>query len=491
MAGEVERYLDMHPFREWDQDRWDERSAILDTAFHRTNVNFTPLVGHSMTMTEGIDWDGYMYTGGEVVPAHVNHEPIGRYQRMMGPIYVDTRQRKVRARYRYGAKWQNDVRDQMVTRYGKDTPSFITRVLEEQLADQIVGIQENLARDAYMDNALFPFLAHNGAAFDLGTSDFSTLGASADYVFDLTLLEQVALRMSYRSEDTLHQWGSYAQPVPGENFRNSVLVLATTGTFWTIWNSAAQQLMIDLRQLQDDRIINNQGGAVQYRNMVIVDTGHSMILWNAGNITKQVAVTSPIKWGDGATAPATAVDSMWYTGQSAEPTHYLQCSAFAAGAFAKGDFISVHTAQTDEYGITGGCDPLHGKTVRAEVYSVDAATDRITLRKPMTEAFEDAFTYSNLDGAAAAGQAYAIVTKAQHVHPTFVIGARECIQWVARKQPTGGFIEYNRPTDNDVDFPSVVRVTANWYGEMNPWNLDLYEVFYGAGAFANRGGLGY
>lgn len=29
-VGEVEQYLDFHPFRDWTEDRWDERSAIID-----------------------------------------------------------------------------------------------------------------------------------------------------------------------------------------------------------------------------------------------------------------------------------------------------------------------------------------------------------------------------------------------------------------------------------------------------------------------------
>lgn len=497
MANEIERYLDVHPFRPWDRNAWDERSAIIDTAFHNTDIWFTPLIGNSMTMPVGVGWDDYWWTGSEIVQAHVNHEPIGRYQRMMGPIYIDTRQKRVRSRYRYAAKWQMDEMDEMITRWGNDTPQFITRVLDAQLADQIVGIQEKLARAALFDFVLFDYL-NDGTAFVADTNDLSDLTTTAASAFDLRVLEDVALRMSYRVEDTLHQWGNYAQPVPGQNFRSSVLVLTTTGTFWELWNSDAQEWMVDLRQLQDGRIINNAGGAVQYRNVTLVDTGHALILWNAGTISKQVAVTSPINWGDGAYDPDSgAVDNVWYTGQSpASVTHYLQCSAFAATEFTAGDFVSVHTAQTGSaytrnYGILGGCDPFHGKTVRVEIENVDAGNNRLRVRKPMTEEYVTPFTYTNLDGAAAVGEAYAMVTSAQHIHPVVIVGAREMIQWVARKQATGETIKYNRPDDTVADFPSIQRVTANWFGEMNRWNLDLYEIFFCAGPFANRGAREY
>jgi len=486
MANEVERYLDVHPFRPWDQNAWTERSAIIDERFHSTDVFFTPLIGSSLTMPSGVGWNDHWYKGGEIVPSHVNHTPIGRYQRMMGPIYVDTRQRRLQSRYRYAAKWQMDEMDEMVTRYGDDTPTFITRVLDAQLADQIVGINEKLSRDAIIDFSLFNFLT-DGSAFALNTNDFSDITAGPDSQFNVDILEEVALRMSYRVEDTLHQWGNYAQPVPGSNFRGSVLVMVTTATYWQIWNSNAQQWMIDLRQLQDGRIIN--GGQVQYRNMTIVDTGHALVLWNAGNIGAQVAATSPIAWGDGAPDPDVAgVDGVWYTGQSDEPTHFVQCSEIRDGDFAAGDFVSIHIARTAEYGVARGCDPLDGRTMRDEVYSVDVANNRLTFRKPITEQYLDAFDYvGTSDNAAIAGQGYAFITSAQHIHPVFVIGAREMVQWVARNQATGEAMRYNRPTDNDVDFPSIHRVTANWFGEMNRWNLDVYEVFFAAAQFANRG----
>lgn len=489
-TGEVEAYLDFHPFRDWTEDRWDERSAIIDTRFHETDIFFTPLVGNNMVMPEGVGWDQYWYTGAEIVPAHVNHETIGRYQRMLGPLYVDTRQRKVRARDRWAAKVQYDVRDQMVTRYGNDSATFIAQVLRDQLADNIVGQQEKVSRDGIFDNCQFKFL-YDGAAFANGTHDFSDLPTDASGVFDVTLLEQVALRMSFRVEDTLKQYGSYANPVPGSDFRDSVLVMVTTPTYWAIWNSDEQEYMVDLRQLRDQRIIN--GGRIEYRNMVVQDTGYKMVMWNAGTLSKQVAVTSEIKWGDGATDPDTAVDSMWYMGQDGtDVTHYVQCTAFDAGDFSKGDIVSIHTAQTSSNGITGGCDPFHGKTMIAEVYSVNATSNRLTFRNPITEQYRDLYTFTELNGSSNQNQqGYALITKAQHVHPVVVVGAREMVQFVKRRQPDGSFVQYHRPSDTNVDLPSIERVTANWYGEVNPWNLDVYEIFYTSAPFGNRGAIAY
>lgn len=488
-TGEVEAYLDFNPFREWTEDKWDERSALIDTRFHETDVFFTPLIGHRLTMPPGVGWDQFWYVGSEIVKAHVNHNQIGRYQRMTGPLYVDTRQRAVRARDRWGAKVQYDARDQMVTRFGNDTPGFISAVLRDQLADNIVGQFEKIARDGMINNCDFQWM-HNGNAFALGTNDFSDLPADDTGIFNVTRLEDVALRMSFRLEDTTKQYGTYAQPVPGQNFRSSVLVMCTTPTFWAIWNSDEQDYMIDLRQMQDRRIIN--GGSIEYRNMVVQDTGYKMVMWNAGNINKQVLVTSPIQFGDGAPGPDSPIDGVFRAGQGGDDvTHYLQCGAFDEGDFVKGMQVSIHVAQTGRYGITGGCDPLDGKTVRAEVYEANHSANRLVLRHPMTEQFVDLFTPETIDGSDNTTQAYAVVTAAQHVHPVIVVGAREMVQLVKRNQPDGTFVQYHRPVDNNVDFPSIERVTANWYGEINKWNPDIYEMYWTAAPFGNRGTISY
>jgi hypothetical protein len=381
MAGEVEAYLDMHPFREWDQDRWDENLAIIDTRFHQEDVFFTPLVGNTLVMPEGVDWDGTWRVNNEVVQSHANHNTIGRYQRMMGPLYVDMRYRKVQARDRWGAKTQLDRRDQMVTRFGGDTPTFISRVLQAMLADNIVAQQERVSRDGMLELLPHRFL-YNGDKFVAGTADFSDIPADSSGLFEVKLLEDTALRMAYRSKFTLRQWGNYAQPVPGKNFRGSVLIMMTTGVYWGIWNADENGYMVDLRSLQDERVIN--GGQVQYRQFATIsDTMAAQVLWNAGNITKQVAVTRPINWGDGATDPdSAAVDSVFYMGQSgANVKHYLQCSDLGTSQFEDGDFVTVHTARTDSWGITDGCDFLDGRSFLAEVYDVDESNERLVLRR--------------------------------------------------------------------------------------------------------------
>lgn len=489
VGGAVERYLDFHPFRDWNTDKWDEHSAMLDVAFHQRNIYFTPLVGSSMVMPVGIDRDQYWYVDNKIVPAHVNQNAIGWYQKSMGPLYIDVMRRRVQSKDRYASKIQYDRRDAMISRYGNDRDTFISAALRDQLAYNIAAQQEKISLNGILQNALYTFL-YDGSAFTLGTADFSNIPATEAGVFDVTMLEQVALRMAVRSRNWANQWGTYAQPVPGQNFRGSALIMMTTGTYWSIWNTAESEYMVDLRQLQDDRIIN--GGQVQYRQFsTIVDTDMTQVLWNAGNITTQVAVTSPIEWGDGAPDPeTTTVDGIYMMGQNSA-THYVQCSAFNAGDFVAGDRVTIHTARTGSWGITDGVDWADGESYDIQIYSVDADNNRLTFREPITAQYVNAQAYTTLAGAAATGQAYAFVTKAQHIHPVIVMGARETVQFVRRTTPTGQLVSFYTPSDEHMDFPSVDRVTAEWFGTINQWNPDPIEVFWCAGPYASSGAVEY
>ena len=509
MADSVETYLDWHPFRAWDQHSWDERDRLIDVSFHRPDIYFTPLVGQGLTMPSGVGFDQGWYTAAELLPAHINHNTIGRYQRMTEAIYVDTRQRKVIARERWGAKAQWDSRDQMVTRYGNDRDAFLKAALLGQLGANVVGQMEKVSRDGFIKKALHKYM-YNGTEFLEGTLDFSNLPGDATSLFNPKMLEQVSLRMMVRAENTRKAWGDYAQPVPGNDFRSASLVMTTSGTLWGLEEEGSfLEHVLDLRQLQDQRIIN--GGVYQYKRWAVFqDTGpRAMVLANAGNILgnntgRQVLVTAAINPGDGAPDPAsTAVDTMFYSGQSAPATHYLQCGDLNAtdgadGAtvlFKKGDLVSVHLKRqgdehVEDFGITAGVDALDGKTVVVEIYSIDLATNRIVLRDPITEKFDLPFTATDVAGdAVSATTAYAYITKAQDVHMTMVIGTRNAVQFVRRLQPDGQFVQYHTPLDTNVDFPSINRATANWYGEINGWDLDMYEIVFHGGPFANRGGV--
>ena len=473
--GAVEAYLDVSPMQAWDRDQWDEYDATIDIGFHGPSIHFTPLLNYVRMPPGANTW----YTGNELLPTHVNHEPIGLRQQFIDAMYVDMRRKKLVSNRRYGGKVQLHEFDELVSRFGKGTPQFMLNVLRTRLLGGITTVHEMIARDAIIEFALHKYLA-DGNAWDAGTYDFSTIATTSAWKFDMKLLEEVRLRLAERSMDINQRWGTYAQPVP--NWPGDILAITTPGVMYDIWNTDEGQFMRDLRELQDQRIIN--GGVARWRGITFVETMDA-VLWNAGTITKQVAVTRQIKWGDGAPDPdtETAVDNVYLVGQSSsDVTHYVQCTSFSASDFKKGDRVTIHTSRTSDFGITDGVDFLHGKSLVLEIYEVDAANNRIKFRWPITEEYRDPFSYSTLGGSSSSGTAYAFITKAQHIHPVFIIGSRGMATFAARTK-----IRIHNPTDDHVDLPGIIRVTWDEYGQANRWNPDIYEIIFCAASSTRSG----
>jgi len=390
-------------------------------------------------------------------------------------MYTDMRRRKLVSEARYGNKVQIHEFDELVSRYGGGSHQFMLNVLRTRLMGGIIETHELLARDALVEYALHKYLA-NGEAWLAGTYDFSTISTTASWQIEVKLLEEVRLRLAERSMEYTQEWGTYAQPVPG--WPNDILCLTTPGVMYDLWNTEEGRFMRDLRELQDERIIN--GGQARWRGITFAETMDA-VLWNAGTLSKQVGVTSQIKWGDGSPDPdSTMVDNMFLVGQSSTGiTHYVQCSDFADGDFTKGDRLTIHTSRTTDYGITDGCDFTDGKSLTLEVYSADHSLNRLTFRWPITEEYRDPFIATPNGGSAAT--LYAFITKAQNIHPMYVIGSRGMATFASRRK-----IRIYQPGD-DADLPGIHRVSWDEYGQMNRWNLDIYEILYFAGSGTRSG----
>lgn len=471
--GATETYMDVNPLSAWDRDQWNEYDGAIDVAFHGRDVFFTPLLNYVSMVPGANTW----VTGRELLGSHVNHETIGNRQRYIDAMYIDSREKILTSDGRYAGKTQLHEFDQLVSRFESNPPMFMFQVLRTRLAQGIVETHEKIARDCLFDYADFKFLS-DGTKWATTTADFSVLTASSSYQFDIRFVNEVRLRMAERSRKWTQRWGSWASPIPGASFMNDLMVMVTPNIMYDIWTSDEGAWLEDLRQLQDERIIN--GGVARYRGATFVENPWG-VLRNAGVLSKQVGVTAQILWGDGAPDPGdagggTAVDNVYYVGQSSSTvTHYIQCSAFIASEFTAGDIISIHTARTTAWGITDGNDFLHGKTIDMEIASVDAGNNRLTLTEPMVEEYNEAFTDTSF------GQIFAYVTSARDIHPILVVGARGMATFASR---TG--IRLHNPPDVS-DLPGVHRFTWDEYGSPNRWNPYLWEVIF-AVASDTRGG---
>lgn len=467
--SDFDLYYGLNPVEVWDQNRWTIYDPEIAYAFRMSSI-FTPLVAWVPLENNA----PLFVTGRELLPGHVNHEPIGLRQRYTTAAYMDSRQRQVRADYRYGGKVQFENYDELINMWRKGgTRGFIEGILRQHLNRSIVETHEKLSRDAFIENV-------NVKTYAGGASDFSGLSASEDYFYDIKEMRNVKLRLSVRAKFTTHQFGTYANPVPGSS---DLLVITSPAVVYQLADQMEGEYMQNLRDLRSEQIMN--GGAIRYQGVTYVEDWNS-VLWNAGAIVKQVAVTQPITAGDGAPDPSTtAIDGTWYVGQNNSALkHYLQCSDLGTGQFKAGDFISLHTVRTNANGVTDGCDPLDGRTMVLEVLSVDEVNERLVLRQPVMDDYSEGFSYTTLAGSGATGTAYAFVTKAAHIHPVIEVGARGAQYFAMRRG-----IQIHTPPAID-DFQQVHRITWDLFGGMNKWNGDLYELHYTRAPFANRGAVG-
>lgn len=446
----------------WDRNKWDMYDSQIDIGFHGPDIFLTPLINWVSFPPGADNW----YTGNELLGGHVNQNAIGNRQRYIDAMYVDMRRRKLTSEGRYAGKVQVHEFDQINSRFSGGSPSWILAILRERLMQSILMTHEKLARDMIFDYCLFKFLA-DGTKWNATTANFSDLAASTSYQLRLKFINEVKLRLIERSRQWTQRAGSWGAPIP--NYPGDTMIMTTPNVMFDLWESDEGDWMQDLRQLQDDRIIN--GGSARYKGATFVDN-YWLTLFNAGEIGMQVGVTSPINWGDGAPDPdSEAVDSVLYTGQSSENiVHYVQCSAFTADEFTAGDRVSIHVQRTTDWGITDGNDFLDGETYTNVIYEVQAATNRLVFMEPFVKDYVQSFTGTPNGGTEAT--LYAYITRARHIHPILVVAARGMATFAAKTKP-----RIHTPPDV-ADLPGVSRVTWDEYGGKNRWNPYIYEIIF-------------
>jgi hypothetical protein len=208
------------------------------------------------------------------------------------------------------------------------------------------------------------------------------------------------------------------------------------------------------------------------------------ILYNCGVIKSQFAVTAPILMGDGAPDPedATAkVDDVWSVGQKGV-THYIQLTAGIDMTNIKvNEFVTIHVARTNAFGVTNGVDFRSGKTITRRVVSKDDTNKRLCFDRPIMFNYDKAFTATPQGGAEQS--CYAFVTVGRHVAMCLVLGSRGGIRGsVARP------LRFYEPKPID-DFDSVWRFTWDEYAGYNIWEPNLFELHFCAVTLPKVGGV--
>ena len=504
-------YYAANPVEVIDQNKWDFYSPLIAAQFHRSSY-YSALMGY--VDLQSPDADNYM--GTEAIRGHVNPNPIALRQQYVNPMTWDSRRRHLAGHQHYGQKIQMHDLDPLLNQWrlgAASTAQVLLSISKQQLAYAAWWTMEHISKKAYLTGANH---VHYGPHSE--HDDFSGIKKDPGDLFDLDIVKDISLRLSVRAQSTLDRFGTFAAPVPGRP--GQTLVMTTPGVVHDLW-AQKNQFMVNLNTLQDNRIMH--GGRIDYFNYTVAETPWDIgLLWNAGNIDKQVAVLKytvaqdgvaaerGVVSGDGSPDPETTkVWNMYQVGQR-DVVHYVQCSPFNTGDFEVGDYVSIGenryvdtgTLGTDWFGINYGNAFLDGRTQVLEIAEVDASNNRLAFATPVMADYCEADatnSYLVLSGQnatlaqpdntpttwAATRDVVAYITKAQHIHPVIVAAARNA-HLFAMLQP----IKMHMPPAID-DFESITRIAWNMRGDTNVWNPDLYEIYYVAASFGNRADVTY
>ena len=116
-VGDFDRYYSLNPIEAWDRNRWSAVDPAIAVAFRQQSL-FTPLIDwvslDSLAAGTGTTNPTEITTGREALPGHVNQSPINTRAKYITADYLDSRERKLRSRLRYGGKIQFEHYDELV-----------------------------------------------------------------------------------------------------------------------------------------------------------------------------------------------------------------------------------------------------------------------------------------------------------------------------------------------------------------------------------------
>ena len=470
MADVLADFYDKNPVSVVDQDRWVHQHPEVALQFRQKAV-YPPLV----------DWTSEpMSTGAlntrshEIMEGDVDISSIPFTQNYVEPLAVDSRQRNYTFS-RYGQVVQAHKSEGIVGQFLKSGGKDWRPLLRGVLGNSVVRVNESLARNAFLGGPKAFWTYANDA------TDFNSIGTND--VFDPAVINEWNLRMGYTGSPI----------IPGDVAAAKVAIVPP-GVTYDLMKALPAASANETALFRDvaiygsqTPILNNESG--KYKNVRFVQAPsnkygmNEAVLYNAGLIERQHTVTAAIAIGDGAPDPETTqVDGVYYTGQKGA-THYIQMESFSSGHYAVNDIVSIHTTTTTDYGVTGGVDPLHGKTIQRRVVAVDATNNRLSFDRPIGMAYSTSATLTSQSSGTGAMTGYAHVSKGKHIGFILVMGSRGGVLGAVAEP-----LAFHEPVAID-QFNSVFRFSWDSYHGYNMWEPNLFECHFCAITLPKPGGV--
>jgi len=397
--------------------------------------------------TRGLPTADSMVVTNIILP-HGNFDPIGLRQMWMASSRIDSSKRTISVN-RYGSKMALHKHDESVTYWQRDGVRGLKRLVNEGVGHMMLEVLENLARNAFLSNPYSMFGSGTGVNFN-----------------SISSYDQ---RLNTRTIDDI-RLGLRERGAPFTENGNNLFCITSPGVasdmqYETGTGGNNANAFIDVMKYADpSRIVRGEVGT--YHGVRFIETPRAT-LYNCGPITAQTTLDAARIAGDGVD-PAILVDGIYKVGQASGINTSL--SVVATTNINVGDYISIHTDRTSDFGVTNGADYRDGTKQERRV--VAKTTTTLKLDKPiMTDFAVDL-----------GSGVFGYITKARHVHTSTFMGSLDGVVMGVNQSPQMYVLE---PID---DFKSMYRIS--WDATMGHtcFNPERFEVHYGAGT--NKPGIG-
>ena len=270
------------------------------------------------------------------------------------------------------------------------------------------------------------------------------------------------------------------------------IVLTTPGASYALVHNP--KFRSDITSGDPERLITGQMG--RYHNIIFVEYPE-LYMFNCGSIQKQVAITAPLRTGSGAARQVAINLETADNYQFADAQRFVQCSDFNTGDFAIGDRITLHRTRTADMGVVRaandksysadlivgdptGVNPFEGQAFHANIVSIDAASNTISLDTPFDWDWTSAVASHSGNV-----NVYGYLTRGRHISQSICIKGPRAVEGGSLRPPR---IVAAPRYDDLMDYN---RVTWDWRGDYTVFNDASLETVYSCEPYRDRGALQY
>lgn len=305
-----------------------------------------------------------------------NYGEVGARQIWFNSNYTDTFEKSIVFNH-YADKVALHEYDDKVQAYLLNNQRGLIPIARGLLGQSMTVALDILARNAFLDAAMWYRSAGNTITSGTGVPQFNGIGATAGQdLFNVGLSRSIWRQLAYLD----HPMAANPNGTQGTLFcvttPDAVKVVKddTTGEWYNTHLYADPKLLLryEVGMWDNTRFINTR------RN----------VLWNCGDVDVRTTIAT-MDYGPGDGASPNLVDKVYKVGQQNNVENWIEVASTAG--LAVGDIVTIHKTITSDFGVTDGVDYREPTARVRRIVDIDAggtSLARITFDKPLFQEFQ-------------------------------------------------------------------------------------------------------